>query len=57
MGDSKLVIDWENGKNLVQDIRLQNIMRDIKLTCCAFEKLSFLHILQKMNSKADKHSK
>jgi hypothetical protein len=57
MGDSKLVIDWENGKNSAQDIRLQNIMWDIKLTCRAFERLSFLHILRELNSKADELSK
>ena len=57
MGDSELVIDWENGKNLGQDIRLQNIMWDIKLTCRAFEKLSFHHILRELNSKVDELSK
>jgi ribonuclease HI len=56
-GDSKLVIDWANGKNSAQDIRLANIMRDIKLTFQSFEWLSFHHILWKLNSKADELSK
>jgi hypothetical protein len=51
------VIDWANGKNSTQDIILQNIMRDIKLTFRSFERLSFHHILHNMNSKVDELSK
>jgi ribonuclease HI len=52
MGDSKLVIDWANGKIFVQDIRTQNILRDIKLACHSFEWISFLHILRELNIKS-----
>ena len=57
MGDSKLVIDWERGKNSAQDIHLSTILRDIKATFQTFEWISFSHILQELKTKADELSK
>jgi ribonuclease HI len=50
MGDSKLVIDWEKGKNSTQDICLSPITRYIKLDFQSFKWLSFHHILQELNT-------
>jgi hypothetical protein len=40
----------------IKNPSLANILRDIKLTFRAFERLSFHHILGDFNSKADKLS-
>jgi hypothetical protein len=57
MGDSKLVIDWANGKNNVQNMSLATIMRDIRLACQSFKWLSYHHILRELNTKEDELSK
>jgi ribonuclease HI len=57
MGDSKLVIEWAQGRVNIQNIHLSNILRDIRLTFQDFEWLSFHHIPRELNSKADELSK
>jgi hypothetical protein len=57
LGDSKLVIEWVQGRENIHNIRLASILRDIKLAFLSFEWLSFHHILQELNSKADELSK
>lgn len=46
LGDSKLVIEWAKQKVNVQDIRLEPLLRDIKLSYQSFEWLSFSHIFR-----------
>jgi hypothetical protein len=57
LGDSKLVIDWAQGKANFQNISLDPIKRDIKLAYLSFERFSFHHILRELNMKEDKLSK
>lgn len=57
LGDSKLVIDWAQGKIDIQNTSLATVMREIRLTFQSFEWLSFHHILRELNLKADELSK
>jgi hypothetical protein len=57
MGDSKLVIDWANQKATVSDVRLEPLLRDIKLSMQSFEWLSFNHIFRELNEKSNSLSK
>jgi ribonuclease HI len=57
MGDSKLAIDWAQGKLEIQNVNLSNILRDIKLDFPSFEWISFHHVLRELNVKADELSK
>jgi len=52
-----MVIDWVQGKINIQNIKLDLIMRDIKLTFQSFAWMSFHHILRELNSKNDELSK
>jgi hypothetical protein len=56
-GDSKMAIDWACRRTSIEIPHLASIMRDIKLTFRAFERLSFHHILRELNTKADELSK
>jgi hypothetical protein len=51
------VIHLAKGKISIQNINLENIMRDIKLTFQYVEWFSFQHILRELNLKADELSK
>jgi hypothetical protein len=55
--DSKLVIEWAQGRENIQNMRLESIMRDINLAFLSFEWFSFHHILKEINSKTNKLSK
>ena len=57
MEDSKLAIDWAQGKISIQNVNLSNIKRDIKLCFYSFKWLSFHHILRELNVNADELSK
>jgi ribonuclease HI len=57
MGDSKLAIEWAQGKLEIQNVNLENILRDIKLAFPSFEWISFHHVLRELNVKADELSK
>jgi len=57
MGDSKLVIEWAKHKANVHDVRLNPLLRDIKLSYQSFECLYFNHILLELNGKANDLSK
>jgi hypothetical protein len=54
MGDSKLVIDWENNKNQVNNLDLGPIKRACKELKRNFEWIYFSHISKEMNVLADK---
>lgn len=56
LGDSKLVIDWAQGKVNVQNTKLANVLREIKLAFQSFKWLSFHHVLRELNSKANELS-
>jgi hypothetical protein len=51
MGDSNIVIDWENKNIRVWDVRLEPFLRDISNTLLSFEWLSFNHIYRELNTK------
>jgi hypothetical protein len=57
LGDLKLVIDWVHQNIITQDVRLEPLLWDIKLTFQSFEWLSFSHILHELNQKYDEISK
>ena len=43
-GDSKIVIDWETGKNDIRAPHLQNLLREIRALQPSFEEVHFEHI-------------
>jgi hypothetical protein len=55
--DSKMAINWANGKTTIQNPNLESIMKDIKLSFRAFERIIYHHILCELNSKATDLSK
>jgi ribonuclease HI len=57
LGDSKLVNDWVRRNITAQDVRLERLLRDIKLTFQSYEWLSFSHILCELNQKVDEFFK
>jgi ribonuclease HI len=57
LGDSKLVIEWAQGKISIQNNNLTSVMREIQLAFQSFEWLSFQHILRELNCKVDELSK
>jgi hypothetical protein len=57
LGDSKLVIDWAQGKISIQNINMYTFMRGVRLTYQSFEWLYFHHILRELKSKVDELSK
>ena len=56
-GDSKLTIDWANGKLQINAPHLQHLLRAIKSQVERFDSLSFQHIYRELNEYADKLSK
>jgi hypothetical protein len=56
-GDSKNVINWINGTQRYTNIRLANIVEDIKFLQTAFDSLTFRHVYKKRNEEADRRSK
>jgi hypothetical protein len=57
LGDSKLAINWAQGKLEIQNVNMENILRDIKLAFPSFEWLCFHHVLRELNVKVDDLSK
>jgi len=57
MGDSKLVTDWANKKNLVQILGLGPIQKATRKLQSAFDWISFMHISRNFNKLADMLSK
>jgi hypothetical protein len=52
-----LAIEWEKKKINFQYIRLESLLKDIKISFQSFEWFSFNHILQELNDKVDSLSK
>lgn len=57
LGDSKLVIDWANGRATVQNIGLVPIMQEIRQLASSFEWITYCHILRELNKESDALSK
>ena len=57
LGDSKLLIDWENGKCRPTHLALGPIVPRVLEVKLQFEFISFSHIYREFNSKADTLSK
>jgi hypothetical protein len=57
LGDSMLTIEWAKQNIKVQYIRLESLLKDIKLFFQSFEWLSFNHILHELNDKENSLSK
>ena len=53
-GDSKLTIDWANGKLQINAPHLHHLLRAIKSQVESFDSLSFQHIYRELNQDADK---
>jgi ribonuclease HI len=57
IGDSKLVIDWCNGRGSLHSIALEGWKDRIKRLCIYFTSLSFQHTYRDFNKAADALSK
>jgi ribonuclease HI len=57
LGDLKLVIDWTNGVNKIENLILNPIMEKITEVRSRFEDISFQHVFRELNKTADKLSK
>lgn len=55
--DSKLIIDWANGKVSVSDVRLSSLLKELRQSIQSFKWLSFCRIFRELNIKADALSK
>ena len=55
--DSKVVVDWENGKNIIQAPHLQHLLAEIQTLKSMFKRISFAHIYRELNAEADSLSK
>ena len=55
--DSKLTIDWANGKVKINAPHLQRLLRAIRIQLENFNSTSFQHIYRELNEEADKLSK
>ena len=56
-GDSKVVVDWENGKNTIRAPHLQHLLAEIQELKSKFRRISFVHIYRELNAEADSLSK
>lgn len=56
-GDSKMVIDWANGKSQIKAPQLQYVLSEIKDVLTSFVSVSFTHIYRELNEEADILSK
>jgi hypothetical protein len=54
MGDSKLLVDWANGKNHLKNLILRPTMLRVSEV---FSEINFIHIYSEFNSHADNLSK
>ena len=55
--DSKVVIDWENGRTNIQVPYLQHVLTKIQNLKTLFRRISFAHIYREVNEEADSLSK
>jgi ribonuclease HI len=56
-GDSKLLIDWENGKSIIYNLDLGPILDRIMEKKLIFEEVSFSHVYREFKHKDDQLSK
>jgi len=56
-GDSRLVIDWLNGKSSISNILLEHWCQRIRELTALFEVIQFQHIYRSYNEEADRFSK
>ena len=56
-GDSKVVVDWENGKNIIRAPHLQHLLAEIQELKAKFRRISFSHIYQELNAEVYSLSK
>ena len=49
VGDSKDVIDWENGKNSMRSLNLSHWMKRVQMVIQHFASISFSHIYRNFN--------
>ena len=56
-GDSKHVINWINGTQRCNNIRLANIVEDIKTLQKVFYSFSCQHVYREINEEVDRASK
>ena len=52
MGDSKVIIDWVNGKSSLHSIFHQHWMIQVKRLIQSFEKMTIFHIYRIFNNEA-----
>jgi hypothetical protein len=57
LGNSKLVIDWENRKNTIQNLRLSRLLEIIRSNIEAFEWIYFSCIYRELNTEVGGLSK
>jgi ribonuclease HI len=57
LGDSKRVLDWENGKSNITNLLSRPIMDRIQVLKGDFDGVSFIHVYREFNHKADTLSK
>jgi hypothetical protein len=55
--DSKLPMEWENGKSNIYNLKLGPIFNRIMENKLVFEEVSFSHVYRKFNHKVDQLSK
>ena len=56
-GDSNNAINWINGTQICTNIRLANIVEDIKSLHHAFDSITCHHVYRERNEEADRSSK
>jgi ribonuclease HI len=52
-GDSKLVMDWENGRSNIYNLELGPIFNRIMENKLVFEEVSFSHVYREFNQNID----
>jgi hypothetical protein len=57
LGDSKLVMDWENGQNNITNILLRPIIDRIQALKGDFDEISFIHVYREFKNKENTLSK
>ena len=55
--DSKVVVDWENGRNTIRVPHLHHLLAEIQNLKAIFRRISFAHIYRELNEEAEFLSK
>ena len=56
-GDSIVVVDWANGKNIIRAPHLQHLLAEIQTLKSMFKRISFAHIYRELNAEVYSLSK